>query len=91
MPIYQNITELIGKTPIVKLNHLAPEGAADMLNQKLSTLGQRPIALSMIEKLEREGLLQPGSPTSSLEATGKCCEIGLLQWGRQRYVVVTKL
>ena len=30
MPIYQNITELIGKTPIVKLNHLVPEGAADV-------------------------------------------------------------
>ena len=28
--IYNNITELIGNTPIVKLNHLVPEGAADV-------------------------------------------------------------
>ncbi len=29
--IYNNITELIGNTPIVKLNHLVPDGAADVL------------------------------------------------------------
>ena len=28
--IYHNITELIGNTPIVKLNKLVPEGAADV-------------------------------------------------------------
>ena len=28
--IYNNITELIGNTPIVKLNHLVPDGAADV-------------------------------------------------------------
>ena len=28
--IYQNITELIGQTPIVKLNNLVPEGAAEV-------------------------------------------------------------
>ena len=31
MAIYENITELIGNTPIVKLNRLVPEGAADGL------------------------------------------------------------
>ena len=30
MAIYENITELIGNTPIVKLNRLVPEGAADV-------------------------------------------------------------
>ena len=30
MAIYNNITELIGKTPIVKLNNIVPEGAADV-------------------------------------------------------------
>ena len=30
MAIYENITELIGHTPIVKLNRLVPEGAADV-------------------------------------------------------------
>ena len=28
--LYNNITELIGNTPIVKLNHLVPEDAADV-------------------------------------------------------------
>ena len=31
MAIYNNITELIGRTPIVKLNNIVPEGAADVL------------------------------------------------------------
>ena len=30
MAIYNNITELVGKTPIVKLNRIVPEGAADV-------------------------------------------------------------
>ena len=71
MPIYQNITELIGKTPIVKLNHLVPEGAADVY-VKLEAFNpgssvKDRIALSMIEKAERDGLLQPGS--TIVEAT----------------------
>ena len=37
MAIYENITELIGNSPIVKLNRLVPEGAADVY-VKLSTL-----------------------------------------------------
>ena len=28
--IYQNITELVGRTPIVKLNNIVPEGAAEV-------------------------------------------------------------
>ena len=28
MSIYNNITELIGQTPIVKLNNIVPEGAS---------------------------------------------------------------
>ena len=40
MAIYENITELIGNTPIVKLNRLVPEGLQmSMSNSKLSTLG----------------------------------------------------
>ena len=79
MPIYQNITELIGKTPIVKLNHLVPEGAADVY-VKLEAFNpgssvKDRIALSMIEKAEREGLLQPGS--TIVEATSGNTGIGL--------------
>ncbi len=79
MPIYQNITELIGKTPIVKLNHLVPEGAADVY-VKLEAFNpgssvKDRIALSMIEKAERDGLLQPGS--TIVEATSGNTGIGL--------------
>ena len=79
MPIYQNITELIGKTPIVKLNHLVPEGVADVY-VKLEAFNpgssvKDRIALSMIEKAERDGLLQPGS--TIVEATSGNTGIGL--------------
>ena len=79
MPIYENITELIGKTPIVKLNHLVPEGAADIY-VKLEAFNpgssvKDRIALSMIEKAERDGLLQPGS--TIVEATSGNTGIGL--------------
>ena len=63
MAIYENITELIGNTPIVKLNRLVPEGAADVY-VKLEAFNpgssvKDRIALSMIEKAEL--VLTPGS------------------------------
>ncbi len=79
MAIYNNITELIGKTPIVKLNNIVPEGAADVY-VKLEAFNpgssvKDRIALSMIEKAEQEGKLKPGS--TIVEATsGNTC-IGL--------------
>ena len=59
--IYNNITELIGNTPIVKLNHLVPEGAADVY-VKLEAFNpgssvKDRIALSMIEAAERDVFL----------------------------------
>ena len=61
--IYQNITELIGQTPIVKLNNLVPEGAAEVY-VKLEAFNpgssvKDRIALSMIEAAERDGLIKP--------------------------------
>ena len=69
--IYHNITELIGNTPIVKLNKLVPEGAADVY-VKLEAFNpgssvKDRIALSMIETAEQEGLIQPGA--TIVEAT----------------------
>lgn len=57
MSIYNNITELIGQTPIVKLNNIVPEGAADVYI-KLEAFNpgssvKDRIALSMIEKLNK--------------------------------------
>ncbi len=31
MAIYQNITQLVGKTPVIKLNNIVPEGASGSL------------------------------------------------------------
>lgn len=77
--IYQNITELIGNTPIVKLNRLVPEGAADVY-VKLEAFNpgssvKDRIALSMIETAEQEGLIQPG--VTIVEATSGNTGIGL--------------
>ena len=71
MSIYNNITELIGQTPIVKLNNIVPEGAADVY-VKLGSIQpwffcKDRIALSMIEKAEQDGILKPGS--TIVEAT----------------------
>ena len=57
MAIYENITELIGNTPIVKLNRLVPEGAADVY-VKLEAFNpgssvKDRIALSRLKKLKQ--------------------------------------
>ena len=80
--IYHNITELIGNTPIVKLNKLVPEGAADVY-VKLEAFNpgssvKDRIALSMIETAEQEGLIQPSA--TIVEATSGNTGIGL-SWG----------
>lgn len=77
--IYHNITELIGNTPIIKLNKLVPEGAADVY-VKLEAFNpgssvKDRIALSMIETAEQEGLIQPD--TTIVEATSGNTGIGL--------------
>ena len=77
--IYHNITELIGNTPIVKLNKLVPEGAADVY-VKLEAFNpgssvKDRIALSMIEAAERDGLIKPGD--TIVEATSGNTGIGL--------------
>lgn len=62
--IYNSVTELIGNTPLLKLNRVVPEDAADVYvklkfeNPAGSTKDR--IALAMIEKAERDGNLKPG-------------------------------
>ena len=77
--LYNNITELIGNTPIVKLNHLVPEDAADVY-VKLEAFNpgssvKDRIALSMIEAAEQDGTLKPGG--TFVEATSGNTGIGL--------------
>lgn len=81
--IYHSITELIGQTPIVKVNHLVPEDSAEVY-VKLEFFNpggsvKDRIALSMIEKAERDGLLKPGD--TIIEPTSGNTGIGLAMVG----------
>jgi cysteine synthase A len=77
--IYGSITELIGNTPMVRLNKVVPEGAAEVVVKlesfnPLSSVKDR-IAISMIEEAERSGELRPGS--TIVESTSGNTGIGL--------------
>lgn len=77
--IYDSITELIGNTPLVRLNRVVPEGAAEVVVKlesfnPLSSVKDR-IAISMVEEAESAGELRPGS--TIVEATSGNTGIGL--------------
>lgn len=81
--IYQSITELVGNTPIVKLNNIVPEGAADIY-VKLESFNpgssvKDRISLSMIEQAEKDGLLKAGD--TIIEPTSGNTGIGLAMIG----------
>ncbi|KAI9346217.1 tryptophan synthase beta subunit-like PLP-dependent enzyme [Obelidium mucronatum] len=69
-PIHPNVLSLIGKTPIVKINRLAPEGIDLFVKiesfNPLSSVKDR-LALAVIEDAERRGVLKPGQ--TIVEAT----------------------
>lgn len=79
MRVAQSITELIGYTPLVKLNRVAGEDIADIyLKLEFFNPGSSVkdrIALSMIEAAEREGLLKQGD--TIIEPTSGNTGIGL--------------
>lgn len=76
--VVQNIIELIGETPLVKLNKIIGEEAASVyLKLEFFNPGSSVkdrIALSMIKAAEQEGLIQPGDtliePTSGNTGIG---------------------
>lgn len=77
--VVSSITELIGDTPIVKLNRLVPDRAADVYIKVEffnpgSSVKDR-IALSMIEQAEEEGKLKEGD--TIIEPTSGNTGIGL--------------
>jgi cysteine synthase len=76
--IYDNICQVIGKTPVVRLNRIPQPGWAEML-VKLESFNpggsvKDRIGLSMIESAERQGKLKPGGtivePTSGNTGIG---------------------
>lgn len=77
--VVNNVTELIGGTPLVRLNRLAQEGSADIYlkleYQNPGSSVKDRIAISIVEEAEREGLLKPGG--TIVEATSGNTGIGL--------------
>jgi cysteine synthase len=78
MQAHKQITELIGRTPLVRLNQLSPEGGATIYAKVESfnpggSVKDR-ICLNMINEAERQGKLKPGGtivePTSGNTGIG---------------------
>jgi cysteine synthase len=74
----QNITQLIGDTPLVRLNKIVPEDSAEVYvkleYQNPGSSVKDRIAISMVEVAEQEGKLKPGAtivePTSGNTGIG---------------------
>ncbi|MGL6146792.1 MAG: pyridoxal-phosphate dependent enzyme, partial [Macrococcoides caseolyticum] len=74
----ERITDLIGNTPLVKLNNIVPAGAANIYvkleYQNPGSSVKDRIALAMIEAAEKEGIIKPGDtivePTSGNTGIG---------------------
>ena len=68
--IYNNVLETIGRTPVVRIQRLAPQGVEIYVKLEafnpLSSVKDR-LAIGVIEHAERKGLIQPGQTV--IEAT----------------------
>ena len=77
--LVQNITQLIGDTPLVKLNRVVPEDSAEVYVklefQNPGASVKDRIAINMIEAAEREGRIKPGD--TIIEPTSGNTGIGL--------------
>ncbi len=82
--IYENATELIGHTPLMRVNNYTKETNSDsaVILAKLEYLNpagsvKDRVALSMIEDAEEKGILKPGAtiiePTSGNTGIGLAC------------------
>src|SRR5471032_1150139 len=82
---YQNILETVGRTPVVKINKLAPEGIDLWVKiEAFNPLGsvKDRLALGIIEAAEASGALKPGQTV--VEATSGNTGIGLAMVCAQR-------
>ncbi|MFK4784372.1 cysteine synthase A [Fusobacterium sp. MFO224] len=82
--IAKNVLELIGKTPILKLNNICDENMAEIY---IKLEGKNPggstkdrVAFNMINKAEKDGLLKKGG--TIIEPTSGNTGIGLVYIGR---------
>jgi cysteine synthase A len=78
MTRYNSILETIGRTPVVRINHLAPEGVNLWVKiEAFNPLGsvKDRLALGVIEAAEKSGELKPGQTV--VEATSGNTGIGL--------------
>ena len=77
--VVNNVTELIGGTPLVRLNRIVPEGSAEVFvkleYQNPGSSVKDRIAISIVEEAEKEGKLKPGD--TIIEATSGNTGIGL--------------
>jgi cysteine synthase A len=84
--IYDNICQVIGRTPIVRLNRIPKDGWSEML-VKLESFNpggsvKDRIGLSMIEAAEQQGRLKPGG--TIVEPTSGNTGIGLAMVGASK-------
>lgn len=77
--VVNNVTELIGGTPLVRLNRLVPEDSAEIYlkleYQNPGSSVKDRIAISIVDEAEKQGLLKPGG--TIVEATSGNTGIGL--------------
>ena len=94
--VYENILQLIGKTPLVELRkYVAKRGAEAEIIAKVEFFNpggsvQDRVALAMIEAAEKDGVLQPGG--TIIEPTGGNTGVGLSRGGAYNgYRVVLRM
>jgi len=77
--LVQNVTQLIGDTPLVRLNRVVPEDSAEIYvkleYQNPGSSVKDRIAIAMVEAAEQEGKLKPGD--TIIEPTSGNTGIGL--------------